>query len=62
MNFNDTSISIEKWHCQTLRCSIAWILWGERGMQFGDKVVDVNETVVRRLNQIYDDLIIEWNG
>lgn len=31
-------------------------------MQFGDKVVDVNETVVRRLNQIYDDLIIEWNG
>lgn len=33
---------------------------GERGMQFGDKVVDVNETVVRRLNQIYDDLIIEW--
>ena len=31
-------------------------------MQFGDKVVDVDETVVRRLNQIYDDLIIEWNG
>lgn len=30
-------------------------------MQFGDKVIDVNETVVRHLNQIYDDQIIEWN-
>lgn len=34
---------------------------GERGMQFGDKRVDVNETIISRLNKIYDNLIIEWN-
>lgn len=34
---------------------------GERGMQFGDKKIDVNEMIINRLNQIYDNLIIEWN-
>ena len=34
---------------------------GERGMQFGDKRIDVNETIIKRLNQIYDNLIIKWN-
>ncbi|MBD5105333.1 MAG: phosphotransferase, partial [Ruminococcaceae bacterium] len=34
---------------------------GERGMQFGDKRIDVNETIISRLNQIYDNLIIKWN-
>lgn len=34
---------------------------GERGMQFGDKRIDVNEMIINRLNQIYDKLIIEWN-
>ena len=29
---------------------------GERGMQFGDKVIEVNENVVCRLNQIYNEL------
>ena len=33
---------------------------GERGMQFLDKVVPVNETVVRRLNGIFDVLMDEW--
>lgn len=35
---------------------------GERGMQFGDKVVDVNGTIISRLNQIYDDLTSTWNN
>lgn len=35
---------------------------GERGMQFGDKVVDVNETIISRLNQIFDDLVSTWNN
>jgi len=29
---------------------------GERGTRFGDKVIEVNEKVVCRLNQIFDDL------
>lgn len=35
---------------------------GERGMQFEDKVVDVNETIISRLNQIFDDLVSTWNN
>lgn len=34
---------------------------GERGMQFGDKKIDVNEAIIDRLNKIYESLIIEWN-
>lgn len=34
---------------------------GERGMQFGDKKIEVNEMVVNRLNQIYDKLMTERN-
>ncbi len=34
---------------------------GERGMQFGDKKIDINEAIIARLNKIYDKLIIEWN-
>ncbi|MBD5495540.1 MAG: aminoglycoside phosphotransferase family protein [Lachnospiraceae bacterium] len=34
---------------------------GERGMQFGDKRIDVNDMIISRLNEIYDKLIIEWN-
>lgn len=33
---------------------------GERGMQFGDKKIEVNENVVYRLNRIYDDLWEEF--
>lgn len=29
---------------------------GERGMQFGDKKIEVNKDIVDRLNQIYDEL------
>lgn len=29
---------------------------GERGMQFGDKKIEVNETVIERLNRIYEEL------
>ena len=35
---------------------------GERGMQFGDKVVEVNELIIDRLNGIYDKLWIEWGN
>ncbi|MDE6213683.1 MAG: hypothetical protein K2M70_09460, partial [Lachnospiraceae bacterium] len=34
---------------------------GERGKQFGDKRIEVNERIIDHLNQIYDNLIIEWN-
>ena len=33
---------------------------GERGMQFGDKKIDVNDGIVRKLNQIYEGLWIKW--
>jgi len=33
---------------------------GERGMQFGDKRIEVNEQIVMRLNGIYDWLWKEW--
>ena len=29
---------------------------GERGMQFGDKKIEVNETVIEKLNRIYEEL------
>ena len=29
---------------------------GERGMQFGDKKIEVNESVIERLNLIYEEL------
>ena len=35
---------------------------GERGMQFMDKQVDVNEQIVARLNGIYDKLWCEWQA
>lgn len=33
---------------------------GERGMQFGDKVIEVNEHIIDRMNGIYDRLWLEW--
>ena len=33
---------------------------GERGTQFGDKVIEVNEHIIDRLNGIYDRLWLEW--
>lgn len=33
---------------------------GERGMQFGDKRIDVSKEIVDKLNQIYDDLWTKW--
>lgn len=35
---------------------------GERGMQFLDKTIPVNESVVRKLNHIFDTLLEEWEG
>lgn len=35
---------------------------GERGMQFMDKRVEVNEQIIDRLNRIYDLLWDEWSG
>lgn len=34
---------------------------GERGMQFLDKKIPVNEGIVKRLNDIFDILMDEWN-
>lgn len=34
---------------------------GERGMQFLDKTVPVNQKVIQRLNDIFDLLIEDWN-
>lgn len=34
---------------------------GERGMQFGDKKIEVNEAVVNRMNQMYEDLWGKWS-
>ena len=33
---------------------------GERGMQFGDKTVEVNENVVKRFNALYEELWDRW--
>ena len=33
---------------------------GERGTKFGDKVVEVNEHIIDRMNGIYDRLWLEW--
>lgn len=33
---------------------------GERGMQFMDKTIAVNEQIIDRLNCIYDELWAEW--
>lgn len=35
---------------------------GERGTQFMDKTVEVNEQIIDRLNRIYDQLWDEWNS
>ena len=35
---------------------------GERGMQFLDKTIPVNESIIRRLNDIFDILMEEWNN
>lgn len=35
---------------------------GERGMQFMDKTVEVNEQIVERLNSLYNLLWDEWNS
>ena len=34
---------------------------GERGMQFGDKKIEVSESVIERLNRIYEELWKEYN-
>ena len=34
---------------------------GERGMQFLDKKIPVNENIIKRLNDIFDILLEEWN-
>ena len=34
---------------------------GERGMQFLDKTIPVNERIIKRLNDIFDILMEEWN-
>lgn len=34
---------------------------GERGMRFLDKMIPVDENIIRRLNDIFDILMDEWN-
>lgn len=33
---------------------------GERGMQFRDKTIEVNNDIIIRLNEIYDRLLLKW--
>lgn len=35
---------------------------GERGMQFMDKTIEVNEQIINRLNRIYEKLWQEWSA
>ena len=35
---------------------------GERGIQFMDKTVEVNQQIIDRLNRIYDKLWDEWSN
>lgn len=35
---------------------------GERGTQFLDKTIPVNDSIIRRLNDIFDILLEEWNN
>lgn len=35
---------------------------GERGMQFLDKTIPVSESIIKRLNDIFDILMEEWNA
>ncbi len=35
---------------------------GERGMQFTDKTIEVNEQIINRLNNIYDMLWYAFKG
>lgn len=35
---------------------------GERGMQFMDKFVEINEQIIDRLNSLYDSLCDEWKS
>ena len=35
---------------------------GERGMRFLDKTIPVNESIIKRLNDIFDILMEEWNN
>ena len=34
---------------------------GERGTQFLDKKIPVNDRIVKKLNDIFDILLEEWN-
>ena len=34
---------------------------GEKGMQFLDKTIPVNENIIERLNDIFDFLMEEWD-
>lgn len=31
-------------------------------MQFMDKRIEVNEKIIKRLNDLYDKLLDKWNG
>lgn len=53
-----SSIQRKALHFYTLMFCVDFM--GERGMQFMDKKIEVNESIIKRLNELYDKLIQEW--
>ena len=53
-----SSIQRKAFHFYTLMFCVDFM--GERGMQFMDKKIEVNESIIKRLNELYDKLIQEW--
>lgn len=54
-----STIQKRAFHFYTLMFCVDFM--GERGMQFMDKRIEVNEDIIRRLNDLYDELMQEWN-
>ncbi len=54
-----TPIQKKAFHFYTLMYCVDFM--GERGMQFMDKKIEVNEEIIKRLNDLYDELMQKWN-
>lgn len=53
-----SSVQKRAFHFYTLMYCVDFM--GERGMQFMDKKIEVNEVIIQRLNELYDRLMKEW--
>lgn len=54
-----SSVQKRAFHFYTLMYCVDFM--GERGMQFMDKKIEVNDEIVKRLNELYARLLDEWN-